>query len=92
MIESEDKADNAEDDERISMTVFYHAKKEGCDDDEAERVARAIGEVRYNSLSQRFKRWCMDRLKAIGIVVASLITGAAAIMAEELLILLKHLF
>jgi hypothetical protein len=74
------------------MTVFYHAKKSGCDDDEAEKVAKAIGEQRYNSIPHKCKRWVLDRAKAIGYILSGVLTAFGAYMGDELLAWLIGLF
>lgn len=91
MIESEDKNENPDDDP-ISLTVFYHAKKSGCDDDEAERVAKSMGTLRYNSTPAKCKRWIYARIKAIAATISTVIGSAGLLWLDEITIIIKDFF
>lgn len=80
-----------DEEEKMSHTVFYHAKKSGCDDDEAERVAKAVGEIRYNRWDKKLGRWAMARVKQIGAALTLLLGGILAILSEEILEIIQNI-
>ncbi len=81
-----------EDDDVVSKTVFYYAIQEGCDIEEAERVARAVAEAQAKKPLHRFKKWCLERIKMIGAAITTVITVGCIYVGEEAYRIVKNFF